>query len=188
MSTDQMTSTPEGTATATSGGDGAASGFWASRSSLIMAGLVLALSVYLTVGITAMEVPSGADVPGPRFFPIIIAVCGYVLGLLLAVQALRSPEPAEDTEAEARARHRTRSDWRTLGLVLAAFLAFTLLLNPLGWILAAALMFWLISYALGSSRPLFDIALAVVFSAAVQVAFSAGLGLNLPSGLFEGVL
>lgn len=164
-------------------------GFWAGCSSLIMAVLVLAMSVYLSIGIVRMDVPDGVDAPGPRFFPLILMICGYVLSALLAIQSLRSPESAEPgRQRSAGGGAGRRSDWRTLGIVLAAFLAFSLLLNPLGWILSAALMFWLISFALGSGRPLFDIALAAVFSSAVQVAFSAGLGLNLPGGIIEGVL
>lgn len=74
-------------------------------------------------------------------------------------------------------------DWRTFGIVLGAVVAFAVLLVPVGWILSAALLFWLVSYALGSRRPIFDIGVALLLSSLVQLAFSAGLGLTLPSGL-----
>lgn len=73
-------------------------------------------------------------------------------------------------------------DWRTFGLVLAAVVAFAVLLDPVGWVLSAALLFWVISYALGSTRPVFDIGVALLMSSLVQLAFSAGLGLTLPAG------
>ncbi len=168
-----------------------ARGFWAGRSSLVMSALILSLAIYLTVGITTMEIPEGAKTPGPTFFPIILAVCAYVLAGLLAVQALRTPEVADSGQEQIEVTgrtHRTHSDWKALGTTLAAFLAFSLLLVPVGWILAAALLFWLISWALGSKRPVFDLGLSLVFSSAIQVAFSVGLGLNLPPGLMEGIL
>jgi putative tricarboxylic transport membrane protein len=34
----------------------------------------------------------------------------------------------------------------------------------------------------------FDIGVALIFSSFIQLAFSAGLGLNLPSGILTGVL
>lgn len=167
----------------------------AGRSGLVLAALVLAFGVYLTVGVATMTVPASAEAPGPRFFPTILAVGCYVLAALLSVHYLRHPEEPSDTdgveeveEAAGAARPATFTDWRTLGLVMAGFLAFVLLLNPLGWILAAALMFWVIAWAMGSRSPLKDVAVALVLSCAVQVAFSAGLGLHLPAGVLEGVL
>jgi putative tricarboxylic transport membrane protein len=168
-----------------------ARGFWSGRSSLVVAALILALGIYLTVGITTMEIPEGANAPGPTFFPIILAICAYVLAGLLALQALRHREEpeSEQEQLEVTGRtHRTHSDWKALGTTLAAFLAFSLLLIPAGWILSAAGLFWLVSWALGSKRPVFDLGVSLVFSSAIQVAFSVGLGLNLPSGLLEGIL
>lgn len=163
------------------------------RSGLVLAGLVLAFGVYLTVGILTMTVPASAESPGPTFFPTLLAVGCYLLAALLVLHYLRHPETpsdsdgVEEVEQEARA-HSTFTDWRTLGLVMAGFLAFALLLNPLGWILAAALMFWTIAWAMGSRSPLKDVGVALVLSCAVQLAFSAGLGLHLPAGILEGVL
>lgn len=161
------------------------------RSGLVLAALMLALAVYLTVGLVTMNVPVGAEPPGPRFYPTILAVACYALAALLVVHYVRHPEAPEDTdgvEVVDTGPHSTFTDWRTLGLTAGGFLAFALLLNPLGWVIAAALMFWVIAYAMGSGSPLKDVALALVASCTVQVAFSVGLGLNLPSGILDGVL
>lgn len=80
------------------------------------------------------------------------------------------------------------SDWRALLTVLGSLVGFIVLLRPLGWILAAALLFWGVAYALGSRRPIFDISLALVVSSAIQLAFGWALGLNLPAGWLAGVL
>ncbi|WP_432540991.1 tripartite tricarboxylate transporter TctB family protein [Kineococcus sp. SYSU DK002] len=172
----------------------------AGRSGLVVAVLVLAFAVYLTVGLATMTVPASAEPPGPKFFPTLLAVGCYALAVLLTVHYLRHREPPSDTDGveeveqvegtggPGRRRASTFTDWRTVGLVLAGFLAFALLLNPLGWILSAALMFWVIAWAMGSGSPLKDVGIALVLSCAVQVAFSAGLGLHLPAGILGGVL
>jgi putative tricarboxylic transport membrane protein len=165
--------------------------WWTGRSGLVVAALVLALAIYLTAGIVTMEIPAGAKAPGPTFVPILLAICCYVLAVLLAVQVVRSPQVSDpdDQAVDSGGRHyRTHTDWKALGTALIAFCAFTVLLVPVGWIISAALLFWLVARALGSTRPLFDLGLALVFSSAVQVAFSAGLGLNLPPGLMGGIL
>jgi len=79
------------------------------------------------------------------------------------------------------------SDWRALGIVLVSLVLFIALLRPAGWIIAAALLFWGVSYALGARRPIFDASVALVMSSLIQLIFGAGLGLNLPAGFLEGV-
>jgi putative tricarboxylic transport membrane protein len=157
---------------------------WSGRSELVMAGIVLALAIYLTVGIVTMAVPEGAEAPGPQFFPTLLAGVLYGLAVLLTVQHFRSPV---DSHPGDTARS-PGSNWRALGIVLAAFAGFAVILQPVGWIVSAAVLFWLVSRALGSRRTYFDIGLALVFACAIQVAFSAGLGLSLPPGFLEGVL
>ena len=158
-------------------------GFWKGRSGLVVAAILAALGAYLTAGIMTMDVPEGAKVPGPQFFPTLITIAIFVLAALLVVQTVRHPEHVEQPEAE----YRFHTDWKSLGLVFGAFLAFALLLVPVGWMLTAALLVWCVSRALGSRRALFDIALSLVFSSCIQLAFGAGLGLSLPGGILEGI-
>jgi putative tricarboxylic transport membrane protein len=80
------------------------------------------------------------------------------------------------------------SDWRALLTILASLVAFIVLLRPAGWILAAALLFYGVAYALGSRRPVFDLSVALVMSSVIQLIFGTALGLNLPAGFLEGVL
>lgn len=79
-------------------------------------------------------------------------------------------------------------DFRTVGMVLAGLVGFVLLLEVVGWLFTSAGLFWLVSRALGSKRPVFDIAVALITASVIQLAFSAGLGLSLPAGFLEGVL
>lgn len=80
------------------------------------------------------------------------------------------------------------SDWKAMLTVLGSLVAFTVLLRPVGWILAAALLFWGVAWALGSRRPIFDISVALVMSSVIQLLFGTVLGIGLPAGFVEGLL
>lgn len=170
------------------------------RGSLIAAGLTFALALYITVGLFTMDVADSAQAPGPKFYPAILAVISIVLCIVLTVQVIRKPEHAEtivvqvqnDTDVDtgsAPATHEVafKGDWKAVVIAVATFLGFALLLEPLGWIISAGAMFTIMAWSLGSKRLVFDIAVGLVVSSAVQVAFSMGLGLNLPSGILGGI-
>lgn len=180
-----------------------AHGWWHGRSGLLLALIMAAFSTYLLIGILTMEVPEGADAPGPQFFPTLLMIAGYVLAVLLAVSYIRTPEPAvpatfaadDDVSPEERAAaeeaaaktYRTFSDWYSVGWAVGGFLAFALLLEVLGWILSGALLFWAVAHGIGSRRPVFDLSLGLVLSSLIYLAFAVGLGLNLPSGILGGL-
>ncbi|MBA2813643.1 tripartite tricarboxylate transporter TctB family protein [Streptomyces sp. KM273126] len=96
-------------------------------------------------------------------------------------------ETAAGDTADAGAT-RVRSNRRAVAGLVGTIVAFIVLLVPLGWLLSGALLFWGVARALGSRRPVFDIFLSIAISSIVQLAFSAGLGLNLPPGVLAGVL
>jgi len=190
--------------------------FGAGRSELIVVALLYAVAVFLTIGPAPMNVQGNA-VPGPQFFPILVCIGLYATATLLAVQLIRHPR-LPDTNAhpgsgdfsadmlrdlahmpegerqtavpaaEAPGAYKTYTDWKTVGQIVAGVVGFTVILKLAGWIISAALLFWVVSRALGSQRPVFDLGVGLLFSSAVQLAFNAGLGLNLPSGFLEGML
>ncbi|MFI7495573.1 tripartite tricarboxylate transporter TctB family protein [Kocuria sp. M4R2S49] len=153
------------------------------RSGLVVPAVVAAFSTYLLIGALTMEIPEGTDFPGPTFYPLILTVAGYVLAALLVLHYLRTPEHPAELSART---WRTHSDWTAVAWSAGGFLAFALTLELLGWILAAALLFWAVARGFGSRRPLFDISLALLVSSAIYLAFTVGLGLNLPSGILGG--
>ncbi|RBP62978.1 putative tricarboxylic transport membrane protein [Brevibacterium sanguinis] len=100
-------------------------------------------------------------------------------------------EPPADRQAIAEARaedvhHKTHSDFVSLAWGAGGFAAFALILEFAGWIIAAALLFWCVARSMGSTKPLFDLTLALTFSSVVYLAFAVLLGLNLPSGILGG--
>lgn len=190
--------------------------FRAGRSEFVVVALLLAVATFLAIGTATMNV-QGSSVPGPQFFPILVCIVLYATAALLAVHVLRHPhlpdtEPhpghgdfsadmlrdlAHMPEGErqtavttggAENTYKTYTDWKTVGQVIAGVVGFTLILQPVGWIISAALLFWVVSRALGSKRPVFDLGVALLFASAIQLAFNAGLKLNLPSGFLGGML
>lgn len=126
-----------------------------------------------------MDVPEGTDAPGPQFYPLLLAVAGYVLSVLLVVDVLRAPQQED--------QQKPRSQWASVAWLVGGFLVFATGIEVLGWIIAAALLFWCVARGAGSERPVFDLSLALVFSSVIYLAFAVGLGLNLPSGLLGGL-
>ncbi|GMA28347.1 tripartite tricarboxylate transporter TctB family protein [Arenivirga flava] len=99
----------------------------------------------------------------------------------------RARAAAAARAADAAIVERPGLDWRNLLLLVGALAGFVLVLEPVGWLLSSAALFWTVCRIFGSRRPLFDIGVSALVAGTVQLAFSAGLGLSLPSGIFEGV-
>ena len=158
----------------------------AGRAELGLAGLLLALGVFLLVETSRIEVPVNANAVGPRFFPTVVGLVLVVVSLWLAVDVLRGGhgemEAAEDVDVSRS------SDWRTLALLSGVFLGHAALLEPLGFPLAAALLFFGVAASLGSRRWARDAAVAVVLAVLVYVVFARGLGVGLPAGVLQGVI
>ena len=156
------------------------------RAELGLAGLLLALGVFLLVETQRIAVPVNANAVGPRFFPTVVGAVLVVVSLWLAVDVLRGGsgemEAAEDVDV-SRA-----SDWRTLAVLSAVFLGHALVLEPLGFPVAAALLFFGVAAALGSRRWARDAGVAVLLSVLVFVVFARGLGVGLPAGVLQGVV
>ncbi|GAA2691028.1 MULTISPECIES: tripartite tricarboxylate transporter TctB family protein [Actinosynnema] len=186
------------------------------RTGLVIPLLLLVTGIVLGVGTLTMEVPRNAASPGPQLFPTLIAIACLVFAVLMTVDVLRRPEPARvaDPSHPAEFEHavtdtvlvenpttdptapthpadheptRFRGNHSAVLQFVGTIVVFIVVLNPLGWLLSGALLFWGSARALGSRRPLFDLFLSLAISSIVQLAFSAGLGLNLPPGILAGV-
>ena len=158
----------------------------AGRAELGLAALLLALGAFLLVETQRIAVPVSTNGVGPRFFPTVVGGVLVVVSLWLAVDVLRGGhgemEAAEDVDTDRS------SDWTTLALLSAVFLGHAFLLEPLGFPVAAALLFFGVAAALGSRRWARDAAVAVALAVLVFVVFARGLGVGLPAGVLEGLV
>jgi putative tricarboxylic transport membrane protein len=151
------------------------------------------VAVLAVVGVfliyTSLTLPEGfakVDPVGPSFFPMVIGVAAVALAVVLAVAIPRGSrgeaDAGEDIDPDMP------SDWRTVGLLIALFVAMILLVNPLGWAITSALFFAGAATVLGSKHYVRNIAIGVVLALASFYAFYSGLGIPLPAGILDGIL
>jgi putative tricarboxylic transport membrane protein len=123
---------------------------------------------------------------GPAAVPLVVGTLLVVVAGFLAVDVRRGgrgePEGGEDVELTGG------SDWRTVALLVAAFLANALLIESLGWPLSGAILFWGSAFALGSRHYVRDAVLAVGLGVGSWYLFVLGFGISLPVGVLDGIL
>ena len=156
------------------------------RPELGLAVVVLGLGVFVIAGTLDVSAAASQLGIGPRFFPMLVGGAMVLVGLFYVIDVLRGghgdPEESEDVDVDAPA------DWRSVGLVSGIFLAFAALLNVLGWIIGASLLFFGLSLALGAEHKVRAAVVAVVMGIATYLLFVKGLGVSLPGGLLRGVI
>jgi len=109
-----------------------------------------------------------------------------VIAVLLARDVLRGGHGESETGEDVDLSQ--PSDWRTVGLLIAAFLANVVLIERVGFPISGAVLFWGSAYALGSRNFLRDPLIALALSVVTYLIFARGLGIGLPAGVLEGVL
>jgi putative tricarboxylic transport membrane protein len=123
---------------------------------------------------------------GPAVVPLVVGSLLVGVAAFLALDVFRGgrgePEGGEDIELTGR------SDWRTVAMLAAAFLANALLIESLGWPLSGAILFWGSAFALGSRHHVRDAIIAVVLGVGSWYLFVLGLGISLPVGILKGIL
>lgn len=146
---------------------------------LMFALLMLVLGVLALVGAFSIHVPVGIQV-GPRVFPIAVSVLLIGSAAAVLVGVLRGDhaevEEGEDIDPNAR------TDWMTLGKLVGAVIVHLLLIEFIGWPLAAAVLFGLVAWSLGAKRWWLGFVIGLIVSLTVQVLFGGLLGLSLPWG------
>ena len=147
---------------------------------LVLGGIVLWDASRINSGVAQL----GAV--GPAAVPILVGILLLVCAVALAVDVLRGghgeAEGGEDVDLSAP------SDWRTVLLLVAGFLANVVLMNPVGWWFSGAVLFWGSAYALGSRHYFRDAVLAFAMSFLTYYVFAVGLGIFLPAGVLQGIL
>ncbi len=126
------------------------------------------------IAIETMLTPSaGRGVVGPALFPYLISGGLVLIGLSLLREAFAG-HIAHEAGLEL--------DLRAVALVAAGLAAQFLLIEFLGWVPSAALLFVAVARAFGSRRYLPNAALGLLLAGGTFVVFNYGLDLNLPIG------
>jgi len=122
---------------------------------------------------------------GPAAVPAVVGVALLVIAVFLARDVLRGGHGEAEGGEDVDLSH--PSDWRTVLLLIAAFLANVVLIDRVGFPISGAVLFWGSAYALGSRHFLRDPLIAVALSVITYLIFSRGLGIGLPGGPLEGI-
>lgn len=153
---------------------------------IVVAVLVLVGAFLVYNGLTLPEGFAKVDPLGPTFFPMVIGIAALVLAVILAVAIPRGSrgeaDAGEDIDPDMP------SDWKTVGLLVALFVAMILLVNPLGWVVMGTLFFAGAATVLGSRHYVRNLAIGLVLSLVSFYAFYSGLGIPLPAGILDGIL
>jgi putative tricarboxylic transport membrane protein len=147
---------------------------------LVLGGLVLWDASQINTGLTQ------AGAVGPRAVPYLVGGLLLVCAVALAIDVLRGGRGEAEGGEDVDLSH--PADWRTVLLLVAAFLANVALIDLMGWWFSGAVLFWGSAYALGSRRYVRDAVLAFALSFGTYYVFAVGLGIFLPAGLLQGIL
>ena len=154
----------------------------AGKGELAFAGFLLLLGLITIWDTSRMLVPDGTSVISPRSFSYVIGSFLVITSALLISEILRGNSGVpEGTEAGDPFQ---KADFKTMAQVVAAISANVILLDLLGFIVAATTSFWGVAYAFGARKYLKDFMVAIVFSVIVYFGFTQGLNINLPAGIF----
>ncbi|MFD3735343.1 tripartite tricarboxylate transporter TctB family protein [Streptomyces sp. NPDC058632] len=149
--------------------------------------MLLALGMLVLTDALTMDVDITQRGPvGPRTVPVVVGAGLLAVAALLAVDVLRGgrgqAEAGEDVDLSEPA------DWRTVLFLTGVFLGSAVLIEPLGFPVAGALLFWGAAFSLGSRRFDRDPLIAAVVSLVAYTVFNNLLGVPLPGGPLMGVL
>jgi putative tricarboxylic transport membrane protein len=140
---------------------------------------LIAISLVLVIGALRFPPEMGFVVLGAHVYPSAVGAFLGAVGLLLSYQAcsggFRELAAHDDETARALPGGRLGAAWVTAGL-----LAIALLINLIGFVLAAALLFACSARGFGSRHPVRDLAIGIALTLPIYWLFNAGLGVALP--------
>ncbi|MFI7062749.1 tripartite tricarboxylate transporter TctB family protein [Kribbella sp. NPDC050124] len=156
------------------------------RSELGVALLLLILGAWAVVD--ALRLPE-LQARGPvdaKTIPLAVGGLLILTAVLLAINILRGGRGEQEAGEDVDLGH--GSDWKTLGLLAAAFLANILLIERLGWPVSGAVLFFGTTYALGSRHLIRNAIISIALSVGTWYLFNLALGIALPVGILKGIL
>ncbi len=144
---------------------------------------VFGLGVFALFGtISIPQTPLYAAV-GAKLVPYLCAALLMVLGCYLMLDAMRGGWSRHLPDADG-----APMNWRAFGLLAAGALVNMVLIDPLGFVIAASGQFALTVRAFGSRKLLRDILIGITVTLAAYLGFNKGLGVNIGAGVLEGLL
>jgi putative tricarboxylic transport membrane protein len=155
------------------------------KSELTFVGSLFALGALVAWDTWRTELPQINITISPKLFPYVVAILLMALSAILFIQvwrgALATPEGLEPGDKVEN------SDYRTFLVVLISLIAFLVLIERGGFVIANSVTFVGVSYAFGNKKLVKASAIALVLSIVIYTSFTIFLDVALPSGIFKGL-
>ncbi len=148
--------------------------------SLFLVGAVVFWDTY------SVELPALNLTISPKVFPYAIATLLMALSAILFINVLRGDTAVP--EGHVKGKPIEKSDYRTFFLVFGSLLAFLLLIERAGFIVAASVTFFGITVAFGNKRHGRSAIFGTLFITLIYLSFTRFLNVQLPAGIFEGFI
>ena len=156
------------------------------KGELVFASSLFLLGIFVAWDTSRMDIPQGSSIVSPQTFPYMVAAFTSLVGLGLIIDILRgrlgTPDGDEPGDPFVPA------NFKTMAIVATAIALHVILLDLAGYIIAATICFFGVSFGFGSRKYLKDLLVSLAFALIVYFSFTKGLNINLPAGIFEGVL
>jgi putative tricarboxylic transport membrane protein len=152
----------------------------AAKGELVFTSSLFLAAVVILFDTTGLRQAEGFAVIGPQLFAYIVGAALLLLSSWQIIQVLRGnlgqPEQIEGGE------FKSTPNWKALFLVLAGLVFYALLVEVIGFMLCAAVLYFLVATALGEKRRLRLAAISIAIAVVVYFGFTAGLQISLPFG------
>lgn len=153
---------------------------------LAFATLFLLLGLFVLYDAFTLEEPGTYSVVSPKTFAYIIGGFTTLVAIWMIFEILKGKRGvAEGTE---KGDPFLPPDIRTMSIVLGVMVLHVILLERIGYIAAASIVFYGITFAFGSRKYVKDVLISFTFAVVVYIVFAKGLRIFLPEGIFEDVL
>ncbi|HVL57542.1 MAG TPA: tripartite tricarboxylate transporter TctB family protein [Burkholderiaceae bacterium] len=145
---------------------------------LIAAGVAV-FGVFFFAGSFLIPPGGGYSTVGPEVMPRIVGA-----GLLLAAALLlREALTGGFRDFDEAAQRALPTDWRAFALVSSGIVAYGLLIERAGFVIASIALYLLVARGFGSRRWALNAVVGAVLAVGVYLMFNYGLGLTLPRGV-----
>ena len=148
--------------------------------SLFLLGFIVFWDTYL------VELPAINLTISPKVFPYAVSALLMGLSAILIINILRGDTALPEGHPEGTPIE--KSDYKSFGIVLASLMAFLLLIENAGFIIAASITFFGITVAFDNKKHGRAAIFGTVFITAIYLSFTRFLNVQLPPGIFKGLL
>jgi len=133
-----------------------------------------------------MDIPQGSSIVSPQTFPYMVAAFTSIVGIGLLFDVLRGRLGVPDRDEPGEPF--IPANFKIMAIVAIAIGLHVILLEITGYVVAATVCFFGVSFGFGSRKYFKDLVVSLIFALVVYFSFTKGLKINLPSGFFEGIL